>query len=161
MVNSSTRKLSKKTVGNTVYWLPKVTQWRWALKEAFNSMGLLTQTSVDFVRLPTRIVCPSTYMYSRAYGGRDVDKKEMFESFRSGTVLTFNVFILSSLEQSNIMINFPQRPPTVEETVKAFSIIGEDIGLSPWGSKFDYGRFTVVSPGIGQDAKAEVGKSSN
>jgi hypothetical protein len=51
---------------------------------------------------------------------------------------------LAELEQRNFNgIQINSRPPTKEEVKECFTIIGESIGLSPWGSKFGYGRFIV------------------
>lgn len=138
------RKLNTKTTGGVVYWKPQISQWRWAMKEALDSLGLQLETSVDFIRFPVEIRAPKISAYQRAFHVQDTIKYELFESFATGAVISFRLFILGSLEGQNSMIQIPQRQPTKEEVLNCFKIVGSSIGLSPWGSKYDYGRFIVL-----------------
>lgn len=135
-----------------MYWKPQISQWRWAMKEALDSLGLQLETSVDFIRFPVEIRAPKISAYQRAFHVQDTIKYELFESFATGAVISFRLFVLGSLEGQNSMIQIPQRQPTKEEVLNCFKIVGSSIGLSPWGSKYDYGRFIVLpeQPSIGQ-----------
>lgn len=138
------RKLNIKRVIDDDYWLPKIAQWRWAFSAAIESMGLDQAVDVDYVRFPAKIKSPKIRVYSRAYERNNPDATDMFECFSAGTVITFNVFVLGSLEVES-SVESTKRPPTKDEIIQAFKIIGESIGLSPWGSKFDYGRFEILT----------------
>lgn len=128
-------------IGDKKYFKIDTPQWRWAIQEAFNSMDLIPEVDVDYIRLPIEIPAPTIRTYKRNWESRN---EESFECFQAGTVITFPVFILSELEQKNFNgIRMSSRPPTKEEVKQCFSIIGESIGLSPWGSKFGYGRFAI------------------
>lgn len=110
-----------------------------------DAIGILDKSDVDYVRLPTRIVMPKTHLYVRVLDRQNPDKRNTFESIQAGTVVSFPILILGQLESQNKLDLFKSRPPTVEEVKQCFSIIGEDIGLSPWGSKFGYGRFILLT----------------
>lgn len=142
--NKETRKLNIKRVLEEDYWLPKIAQWRWAFSSAIESMGLAQTVNIDFIRFPARIKSPKIRIYSRAYERNNPDATDMFECFSAGTVITFTIFVLGSLEVE-AMVSENKRPPTREEIIQAFEIVGESIGLSPWGSKFDYGRFEILT----------------
>ena len=146
------RKLNTKKVGDVVYWKPQISQWRWAMKEALDSFGLQLETSVDFIRFPVNIKAPKISAYQRAFHVQDGRKNEIFESFAAGAVISFQLFVLSSLEgQNNSMIQLTQRPPTKEEVINCLKLVGANIGLSPWGSKYDYGRFVLLQDQTGVD----------
>lgn len=138
------RKLNTKKVGDVVYWKPQISQWRWAMKEALDSFGLQLETSVDFIRFPVDIKAPKISAYQRAFHVQDSRKNEIFESFAAGTVISFQLFVLGSLEGQSSMIQIPLRPPTKEEVIACLKLVGSNIGLSPWGSKYDYGRFLLL-----------------
>lgn len=134
-------------INNKKYLEVDTIQWRWALREAFDSLGLVPEVDLDYVRLPADILSPTIRTYSRAWNPKNPVCRETFECYQAGTVITFPIFILGELEQKsfNGISITASRPPTREEIEKSFSIIGESIGLSPWGSKFGYGRFIVES----------------
>lgn len=128
----------------TVWLHTNMAQWRWALKEAMDSMGILAESNIDYVRLPVKIKAPTVRLYSRRRSSRDGKAPDTHQCFQAGTVITFSVFLLTNLEESGGCSElFNQRPPTEEELVECFKVIGECIGLSPWGSKTGFGRFTV------------------
>lgn len=143
-----TRALNTYEKDKLKYFLPDIIQWRWALNQAFESTGLIEDSVLDFIRLPQRIVAPQIYLYSRVRDKKNPNNREMFESFRTGTVISFPVFILSTLETTTaLQDNYPEshRPPTKEELIQCFSLVGDQIGLSPWGSNYGYGRFDVLT----------------
>ena len=142
---SGVRKLNSTMQNDTTYFLPNNAQWRWALREAMDAIGILDKTNIDYVRLPTRIVAPKMHLYVRLLERQDPDKRDTFECFQAGTVMSFNVLILGRLEHEVNLPGLEDRPPTEQELRQCFDIIGENIGLSPWGSKFGYGRFTILN----------------
>lgn len=142
--SSGVKRLNSITQGGTDYFLPSNAQWRWALKESMDALGILNQTGVDYVRLPTRIIMPKVHLYTRVFDRQNPDKRDTHECFQAGTVFSFPVLILGSLEQTSGIEVFKDRPPTEDEIRSCFALIGEDIGLSPWGSKFGYGRFILL-----------------
>lgn len=132
-------------VNGEVHYVPDCAQWKWAVRQAFEVMGLIPEVDPDYVKLPVTIKAPTMRLYSRAWNPKNSTQRETFWCFQQGTVLTFPILILSELETEARNQGFvvSSRPPTKEEVLECFKIVGEDIGLSPWGSKFDYGRFTV------------------
>lgn len=131
-------------INDDMYIKVNTAQWRWAMKEALDSMGILAETGIDYVRLPIKLKAPSIRYYSLRGSSKEGGRNTVHECFQAGTVLTIPVFVLSVLEGSDGMAGlFNQRPPTEKEVVECFSIIGECIGLSPWGSKSGFGRFSV------------------
>lgn len=149
---------------NKVRWEINQVQWRWAMSEALDSMNLLRETSVDYIRIPVDIECPGIGLYTRRWTDKAGSHKEDFEAFRAGTTITIPVTILSELEgksDSPFDNLLSLRPPTEEEVFKCFDIIGAEIGLSPWGSKFGYGRFEVVRPNDHSGATTKSGSSNS
>lgn len=59
-----------------------------------------------------------------------------------GTVLTFKLLVPGDPEPGT---QSRGRTPTELELTRIFETIGEMLGISPWGSRFGYGRFKVVS----------------
>ena len=135
------RKFNMKAINGANYWVPKIAQWRWAFREAMDAEGLLPATSVDYIRFPNNILMPKVNLYSRA---QDNNKMDNYECFSAGAVLSIALFVLGSLETDGSPFATEQRPPTKEEVLKCLAIVGSDIGLSPFGSKFNYGRFDVL-----------------
>lgn len=129
-----------KTNGN---WKIDHSKLRWAVNEAIEACKL-SCTSVDFFRFPESITCPAICKYTRAWRGRTGDTcTEPFESFQAGTVITIPVFILHHLEdepEDNELT-----PPSQSMLIDIFSTIGDNLGISPWGSKFGYGRYKLLS----------------
>lgn len=140
---SGTRKFDTAIYKDELYFLPNNAQWRWALKEAMDAIGVLAESNIDFVRLPSRILAPKIHLYTRILDRQNPDRRDRFDCFQEGTVISFPVMILGSLEQNN-PLGLPERPPTQDEIIQCFELIGESIGLSPWGSKFGYGRFMLL-----------------
>ena len=62
---SGTRKFDTATYKDELYFLPNNAQWRWALKEAMDAIGVLAESNIDFVRLPSRILAPKIHLYTR------------------------------------------------------------------------------------------------
>lgn len=139
------RKFDVREVNGKKYFQVDIAQWRWALKEALDSLSLTPEVDVDYVRIPTELLAPTIRPFERVWDKNNPSKREIFESFQAGTLISIPIFILSELEQNTAFngLRFESRPPTRAEVIECFKIIGSDIGLSPWGSKFGYGRFSV------------------
>jgi len=82
------------------------------------------------VIIPDKYVSPTLHLYRRRFSGTKI---ELFESIRTGTVLTFE--LATREDQPNC--------PTLDQIEKMLVVIGEHLGLSQWGSKFGFGRFKV------------------
>lgn len=75
---------------------------------------------------------PSTQLYKRRY---NQTKTDYFEIVQKGAHLKTEFLVRGH--------NFPQSPGQ-DGLTKLLNHIGEWIGISPWGVKYNYGRFTVV-----------------
>jgi hypothetical protein len=120
-------------------------QWAWALKEACVAVKLDNLVDTTAIRLPEEIKAPKLELYVRKWkNDKGFQQEEMFESIKSGAVLTMEILITQeSYRPENKNNNL--RGPTMEEFEKILKLAGELIGLSPWGSHFGYGRFKVHS----------------
>jgi len=81
---------------------------------------------------PNGILPASVHLYRRVYSQVNV---EYFESFRKGTILTFDLLIRDDLP----------RHPEGSQLKLLLSFTGQYLGLSQFGSKFGFGRFGLVS----------------
>jgi len=70
-------------------------------------------------------------------------KEEMFEAISSGAVLTLRFAVTSPMPNSNAVSNL--EAPDNRQLESIFKFIGLYLGFSPWGNKFKYGRFSVLS----------------
>lgn len=86
--------------------------------------------SNSHIILPDKYLSPTLHLYRRRFSGTQT---ELFESVRTGTVLTFE--LATREDQPNC--------PTIDHIEKMLVVIGEHLGLSQWGSKFGFGRFEV------------------
>jgi hypothetical protein len=92
------------------------------------------QMDVDIRRTvipPESIICASVHLFRRVYSQVNI---ELFESFRKGTILTFDVMVRDDLPKH----------PREEQVRSIFEFTGEKLGLSQFGSKFGFGRFVLV-----------------
>lgn len=86
----------------------------------------------ETVVAPAAIVPASIHLYRRIYSQVNM---ELFESFRKGTILTFEMLVREDLPKC----------PSLDQLHDIFSFTGEYLGLSQFGSKFGFGRFFVES----------------
>jgi hypothetical protein len=111
-------------------------RWIWAFNEAAKALHLEVDTSA--LHPSDGIASPTIVLYNRKWvdrkSGSERQRQEMFESVRKGTVLTFRLAVTGSQLLP---------APTPDEVKALFSYIGEFIGISQWGNRFGYGRFTV------------------
>lgn len=142
--NQSCRVLDTVLKNGEIMWEVNQTQWRWVLSEALAALPFSNETSVDYIRLPIYIKCPNVQLYERKFRDKTGERQtELFESFPGGSRITVPVFVLGSLDADSAS-GGGLRPPTTEEVLAIFEEAGENIGISPWGSKFGYGRFNIA-----------------
>lgn len=111
-------------------------QWNFVVSEAVHHLGL--DVNVDAVRVPQSYVAPRLDMYVRRWVDNSGAHSERFECIKTGTVITFQILLMHKSEESE------ERGPDIDEIKDILQFIGQWIGMSPWGSKFNYGRFNVL-----------------
>lgn len=116
-------------------------RWQWALKEAATSLGI--DTDLNAIRLPLGVRMPTLATYNRPFKRRGVECFEKFECIRIGAVMTIPIFISQEPDPATRRENHPE-PPTPEQMRALLRFVGIHIGLSPWGSQFNYGRFQLI-----------------
>lgn len=144
--NKQTPERIRRFERDTTFDPPKIrvdlAQWYWALGQAQEALGL-SRIDQFAVRFEDAFIAPRLQLYVRRWSDTRHNKQEqeMFESIGKGTVLTFNPILLSTQEPSQSAGKL--RAPTLSEMKDIMGCVGHMLGLSPWGSKFGYGRFTV------------------
>lgn len=91
---------------------------------------------------PDHFRAPTLHLYNRIY---NKVRSEMFESFSAGTVLTVDIRIREDLAKA----------PTVDQLGTILRFTGDRLGLSPFGSKFGFGRFILNSLEPADNSKYE------
>lgn len=79
---------------------------------------------------PVAILPASVHLYRRCYSKVHV---ELFEAFRTGTVITFELMLRDDLPKC----------PNLIQLQSILSFTGERLGLSQFGNKFGFGRFSL------------------
>ena len=115
-------------------------QWQWAIQEAAEALHL-DCIDVSTIHTESGFDAPSLQLFNRRYTHKGKPHEEMFESIRENTTLTFNVLVTKPHPVSTESVGL--RPPDQEELMALFAFVGKMIGLSPWGTRFGFGRFTV------------------
>lgn len=105
--------------------------WEWMFKQA--AKGLKLDVDTTTIRPPNGFDIPTLVLWNREKTPVSV---EMFEAIRKGARLTFNIVVLES------SVN---KTPTRHNVKAMLDYIGNYIGMSQYGSKFGFGRFTVES----------------
>lgn len=118
-------------------------QWRWVIEQAANSLRLPVRT--DAIAIPPGIQAPSFAIYRRHFwrNGTQGKRERVFEDFECinvGAVLTIYLQVADALPGKSQ----GRRTPTKADVENIFVFAGQFIGLSPWGSNYDYGRFNVL-----------------
>lgn len=104
-----------------------------SLQLAGRNLGLPNADA--FVRMEHTCQPPTITLYDRRFRQNNILKQEMFEAFRKGSVISFRCMLRDDLEGC----------PRIEQIRELFSVAGEYVGMSPFGSKFGMGRFNVES----------------
>lgn len=110
-----------------------VNQNQWLEDLLFATRTIKLDLKIHSTIVPPEGILPaSVHLHRRTYSGAHV---EFFESFRKGTILTFDMLV------------HEDRPkcPNVEQLRTLLELVGEYRGISQWGNKFGFGRFTVLS----------------
>ena len=128
--------------GDTGDWLRlNVAQWLHALSEAGKSLELPTDMDPTAVTVQPVYRRPSSMvLYRRNYHRDGRPAHVMHEAINRNVILTVEIFL-----PVNAVTADSHRPPTAEELRQMLEFVGAYVGLSPWGSKFGYGKFTVES----------------
>lgn len=87
---------------------------------------------LEAVVFPPTVKVPSVQIYKRKYNRSKVD---VFESVQKGSSVRIDILVRTT--GTNIA-------PGTQGLRKLLEHIGQWIGISPWGGKYNYGRFEVV-----------------
>lgn len=117
--------------------------WFWTLRQACQAIGGMEHFDVTTLRIPNGIVARTFSIYTHSYTREGRQLREQFESIRRGAQLTFDVS-LTDLEPTATR-RTEDRAVDEETMHKLITYIGTYLGLSPWGSKFNFGRFNVIN----------------
>ncbi len=107
--------------------------------EAIRALDLQTTVSASQIRADCELRPPTLHRFVRQFTKNGKRTEVLHESIRTGTVLTFEVAVLEQAEPGGDGLRGPEQ----HELVGILTVIGKYMGISPWGSKFEYGRFTV------------------
>lgn len=134
--------LDTRQVDGHLTWEVDQVRWRWAMGQACRALQLdLDGVSVDYVSLPTGVSIAGVTPYVRKFRDKGGARREQrHESIRSSAAIRVRLLVLDSLEYGGE----DTRPPTERELLDIFRLIGDNIGLSPFGSSLGYGRFSVT-----------------
>jgi len=114
--------------------------WDWAYKQAVEALHF-DDIDTGTIRAALSTRCPRLVLRQRKFTNqKNKIQEEMFESIPKNYVLTVDIMVTTVPET-----NKGKRAPTEGELHTILSFIGEKVGLSPWGSRFGYGTFTVES----------------
>lgn len=121
-------------------WALDQAQWAWALKQGAE---VLEYDFVDTgcIRLPLTVEIAGVTPYVRNF--RDKKGKlceQQFEAIRSSSTISVPVTVLD-VEDG---VAYKGDPPTPGQLTAIFGVVGDSVGISPFGSKFGYGRFDVL-----------------
>jgi len=126
-----------------------LSRWSWLLTEALHSLNM-PEIDVESVHMCSSFRSPTLEVFRRNWRetnrrtGKTRECDEMFESIRPGAELELRLFVTQTKDPGGMEEEVETRPPTTEELRKVFEVIGTTLGVSPWGSKFGYGRFEVL-----------------
>jgi hypothetical protein len=110
-----------------------VNQTGWLEDMVFAAHTMKLEVNVRKTIVPPEGILPaSIHLLRRTYSGAHV---EFFESFRKGTILTFDM----------VLHDEKPRCPTLEQLGRILEFTGDHCGISQWGKKFGFGRFLVVN----------------
>lgn len=106
--------------------------WRENLKLA--ARQLILDVDIDRTVVPPDGIDPaSIHLYRRTYSGTKV---ELFESFRSGTVITMEFLLREDLPKH----------PDPDELTRILNCTGRYFPVSQFGGKFGFGKFHMEAP---------------
>jgi len=120
-------------------------RWNWTIEEAISALELDLDPSS--IRVNPTYSAPKIELFVRRWrdGKSGKQREEMFEAIKAGAVLSFEVLVINNKEPEGSNADDTFKKPTIKDLYKILTLVGEILGLSPWGSKFGYGRFEVLS----------------
>lgn len=120
-------------------WEVDQKHWNGLTNNAIRNLEL--ECDRDQIRFPDVILLPRVELYRRVWKERGKNKEIIayHECIRKGTLITLVAVTLDWKWEQRV------RPPDKNELAKIFQNIGDFEGLSPFGSKFGYGRFSLES----------------
>jgi len=130
--------------GNILLDIP---YWSWAISEACEALSFRdvdgSRIMMDrSLRSPSLQIHVRHWMQTNGRTGKKTRKEEKFESIPVGAELSFKLIVSEKPDPSKRADG--ERSPTEDELFKIFETLGQLIGVSPWGSRFGYGRFDVM-----------------
>lgn len=121
--------------------------WRWLVGEAITSLHMPAYMQ-ECIQPPEGFPAAKIHFYTRKYFQNKKPCRDEFEAISSGTILTLRFAVTSPPPDCDASITCGG-PPSYEDIRAIFRFGGQFLGMSPWGSKFGYGRFIVVEVGDG------------
>ena len=115
-------------------------QWQWAFQEAADALHM-KHVDISTICTESGFDVPSLQLFNRRYSHKGKSHEEMFESIRENNVLAFDILVTKPLPAGGGDVSMTS--PDKDELTQIFAFIGKMIGLSPWGTRFGFGRFTV------------------
>jgi hypothetical protein len=116
--------------------------WHWGVHEALTTLSLKETVSQDCFRDLIPYEAPSTHAYTRTVGKRE----DMYEAVRTGVVVTTQLVITElPSEEKDKPIGTRKRPPDLKDIQSVLRFTGAFVGITQWGYKFGYGRFSLES----------------
>lgn len=106
--------------------------WYGAISEVFKQRGI--KHDPGSLRMNTS-VCVETIRFRRPYNR---SQSRMHEAIPANVEVTFN-------GMSHLVKDTDKEPFTKEQLLEIFTLIGNHIGISPWGRQRGYGDFNVIS----------------
>lgn len=122
-------------------------RWNWAISEALKTSNMFQGIDPERIMMEHKLKTPKLDLHNRSWlkenrrTGKKTRCREMFEAISEGAEITLNVLVSEDPSPDSKDI---RRAPTQEELVRMFSVMGDLVGISPWGSQFGYGRFSVL-----------------
>lgn len=115
-------------------------QWAWALREAADALHM-DDVDIDTINFEAGMRPPTLVLYTRNYKFKGRPKQEMFEAIRDGVPISLDMLVTTSPPDKT---HFSLRTPSSQELQEIIGFTGKMIGLSPFGSRFGYGRFELL-----------------
>ena len=142
-------------------WVIPVDEWDWLIRNAIQSLRLPPEVTADLVWAPAGITLPSIHLYQRAkskstpWKAGDTGTPVKHEAVYANTELTFEFALVEQMSRPpggaagddlgpDHGHGVYLRPPTLEEMAEILSLVGLQLGISPWGKRFGKGRFRLL-----------------
>ena len=114
--------------------------WAWLVREAVDALHLEGVLDVSAIRVPMAMEAPRVTTYRHHYRNKfGTQKVDSFECVSENVKLSFELLLTRPIDEDSGL-----RAPTAEELKTILEFIGKYLGISPWGSKFNFGRFDLL-----------------